>query len=67
MNHLTRSKVNEQPWRLTSFPVNHSAEIKSQSDSGSPVTTALPDTNMSPQNYRSHSLPQFASNTPQEQ
>ena len=67
IDQLIRSSVNEQSGRLTSFPVNDPAGIESESVSGSPVTSALPDTDMSLQNSKSHNLPQFASNASQEQ
>ena len=67
IDQLIRSRLNEQPWCLTSFPVNYPAGIESESVSGSPVTSALPGTDMSLQSSRSHNLPQFVSNAPQEQ
>ena len=66
IDQLIRSKVNEQPGCLTSFPVNDPAGIESESVSGSPVTSALPATDTSLQNSRGHNLPQFVSNAPQE-
>ena len=65
IDQLIRSRVNEQFGCLTCFPVNDQAGIESVS--GSPVTSALPDTAMSLHNSRSHNLPQFATNAPQEQ
>lgn len=37
IDQLIRYNMNKQSWRLTSLPMNHPAEIKSQSVSGHPV------------------------------
>lgn len=37
IDQLIRYKMNKQSWRLTSLPMNHPAEIKSQSVSGHPA------------------------------
>ena len=40
IDQLIKSRVNEQPGCLTSFPVNDPAGLESESVSGSPVTSA---------------------------
>ena len=56
IDQLIKIRVNEQSGCLTRFPVNDLAGIESESVSGSPVTSTLPDTVMSLQNSRSLDL-----------